>query len=105
MLFITGDEQRNTSRILKQIGSRPVLTVSETSGLLEKGGIVNLLQIEKHIRWEINHTRAKSAGLHISSQLLRAAVRVIDTSVQNKTHPTKNNQANVQTRISQGAIK
>lgn len=105
MLFIAKDEQGNTSRILGLIGNRPILTVSETGGFLEKGGIINLLQIQNHIRWEINHSKAKSAGLHISSQLLRAAIRVIDASVNNKAHSTANKPLNMQKRISQDAVK
>ena len=42
--------------------------------------MINLVKIEKKIRWEINQKPVKKARLKLSSQLLRNAVRIVKVS-------------------------
>jgi hypothetical protein len=42
----------------------------------DNGGMIRLLIVEDKVRFEINNTVAKKAGLNISSKLLSLAVRV-----------------------------
>jgi hypothetical protein len=79
VLFISSSEQADTREILKDVESVPVLTVGEIDGFLELGGIINLVTVNEKIRWEIDRGHAALAGLELSSQLLRTAVRVIET--------------------------
>jgi hypothetical protein len=51
-----------------------LLTVGETPGFLERGGIINLVEVQGRIRFEINQEAAKRAGLTMSSRLLRLAM-------------------------------
>ncbi len=51
-----------------------LLTVGETPGFLEHGGIINLVEVQGRIRFEINQEAAKRAGLTVSSRLLRLAM-------------------------------
>jgi hypothetical protein len=58
---------------LEYLGDLSVLTIGETSGFCEKGGIVNLLIRKNRIRIEINRAAAEHAKLRISSKLLQLA--------------------------------
>ena len=57
-----------------ETAGRGVLTVGETPGFLERGGIINLVESRGRIRFEINQSTAREAGLTLSSQLLRLAL-------------------------------
>src|SRR5262245_21432839 len=62
------------SSVLRQIGNHPILTVSETPGFTQMGGIINFVLQDQKVRFEINPQTAAAAGLKISSQLLRLAL-------------------------------
>jgi len=65
------------NEILRALRDAPILTVGETAGFLESGGMINFLSGDKKIGFEINNDAAKQAKLQIRSQLLRLAKRVI----------------------------
>jgi hypothetical protein len=50
-----------------------VLTVGESEGFLERGGMINFVVKGKNVRLEINLVAAEAAGLKISSRLLAIA--------------------------------
>jgi hypothetical protein len=79
LMFCICDSVRleNSSQIIKALKGSPVLTVGETAGFLESGGIINFLMEDKKVRFEINVTAAKKSKLKISSKLLRLAKRVV----------------------------
>lgn len=67
-----------TRRALARFGSAPVLTVADTDGFLENGGIVRFrLTAERNVRFDIDQGTAAARGLRISSQVLKLA-RVIN---------------------------
>lgn len=49
---------------------RGMLTIGETPGFLERGGMINLIEVKGRIRFEINQPAAQRAGLMVSSRLL-----------------------------------
>jgi len=67
----------NSTEIVKALRGSSILTVGETAGFLESGGMINFLMQGNKVRFEINHASAKQAKLRIRSQLLRLAQRVI----------------------------
>jgi len=73
VLFIGASEKPRLPEITAQVGSRPVLTVSEVEGFAQRGGMVNLVAGQNRIVMEINREVAGRAGLGISSQLLKLA--------------------------------
>ncbi len=73
IVFISSSEKKRLQEILKALQGANVLTVSETEGFTENGGIVNFVSEGKKIRFQINDGSAKSAGLKISSKLLSLA--------------------------------
>lgn len=76
VLFVSRSERNRLPRILAAVGSFPVLTVGDTPGFLNQGGIVNFTLEGSKVRFEISQTAAERAGIKISSKLLRLAKRV-----------------------------
>ena len=77
LLFICSSEEKNFKEIINLVKDHNVLTVGETKGFLESGGIINFLMEEKKVRFEVNITAAERAKVEIRSKLLRLAKRVV----------------------------
>lgn len=78
LLFVCSSEKKRVGEILKKLNGKPILTVGDMEGFIETGGMINLVKVGNKVRWEINRGPAKKAGLKISSQLLRNALRVVE---------------------------
>lgn len=65
-----------TAGLLKAAAGRPILTVGDADRFLDAGGIIALRVVDRRVRFEVNVAAAKTAGLHVSSQLLDLALRV-----------------------------
>ena len=76
ILFISRSERDRMPEILKELRTSPVLTVADTDGFLDHGGIINFKLEGSKVRFEINQEAAERAGLKISSKLLQLAVHV-----------------------------
>ncbi len=77
LLFIDSSMEPRTKEILESLNGRPILTVGETEGFLEQGGMVNFFTREGSVRFEINKTAAAKVGIKFRSKLLRVANRII----------------------------
>ncbi|MGA2247983.1 MAG: YfiR family protein [Verrucomicrobiota bacterium] len=73
VLFISGSEAAKQGQILDQLKAAPVLTVGESEGFTDRGGIINFVKKTGKIRLEINAQAAQEATLQISSKLLSVA--------------------------------
>ena len=76
ILFISSSEEKELSSILAAIDRAGVLTVSEIPGFSQRGGMIQLLSQGRRVRFEVNLAVAGSAGLTLSSELLKLAVSV-----------------------------
>lgn len=76
VLFIDEQEQRRFIPILKSLGSKPVLTISDIPNFAERGGGIGLLFRENKVLFEINLASTKKAGLRISSQMLNLSANI-----------------------------
>jgi len=74
VLFISASHKEDLPKILQQLQGNSTLTISETDGFIEAGGMIYLEIIDQKVRFEINNETAKKAGLNISSKLLSLAV-------------------------------
>jgi hypothetical protein len=83
LLFICSSEKAYVSEILSILKESPVLTVSETNGFLEKGGIIKFV-VDRKVQFEVNMKAVKRSGLNISSKLLRLAKKVIKDNNEDK---------------------
>jgi hypothetical protein len=70
IVFVSKAEAGHWSEVVSQLGSKPVLTVSESAGFAQHGGIVNFYREGGKVRFEINLEAAEKSGLKLSSELL-----------------------------------
>jgi hypothetical protein len=76
MLYV-GDQYTGDVRgAIASIASRPVLIVTDEERGLDDGGIINFIEVDRRVRFEVSLTAASRAGLTISSELLSVAARV-----------------------------
>jgi hypothetical protein len=73
ILFLSRDEARRQTAILKSLRGMPILTVGETPNFLADGGMIRFHIEEERIRFDINLGGAESSHLKISSRLLLLA--------------------------------
>ncbi len=77
LLFVCRSQKEQLGEIVDLLKGHPVLTVADMEGFLESGGMINFIMEENKIRFEINLTAARHAGLRINSRLLGLAKRVL----------------------------
>ncbi len=70
MIFVSRSEEGRVGEILSELGSRPVLTISEVESFTRSGGDINFYLSDGKVHFEINASSAQHCGLKISSQLL-----------------------------------
>ncbi len=73
VLFISRSEQERLPQILASVKGSPVLTVGDSRGFLDHGGIINFILEGSKVHFEINPEAADRVGIKISSKLLRLA--------------------------------
>jgi YfiR/HmsC-like len=73
LVFIAEDSDVRRRRSLTELGSKPVLTVSDSVDFAERGGIIELDVENNHIKLLVNLQAANDAQLRVSSKLLRKA--------------------------------
>jgi hypothetical protein len=78
ILFISRSEKANLSQILQITNGHPILTVADHKDLAKLGVIINLVTIDDKVRFEINLRSAKSAGIRISSEMLKLATAILE---------------------------
>ncbi len=78
LLFICRSEKTKFRETINLVKDHSVLTVADTKGFLESGGIINFIREERKVRFGINIATAKQAKLKIRSQLLRLAQRIVE---------------------------
>jgi hypothetical protein len=76
ILFLSRDEARRQTAIVRGLRGMPVLTVGETTNFLSDGGMIRFHLEEGKIRFDINLGEADSSHLKISSRLLLLATSV-----------------------------
>lgn len=78
VIFLGSTERKNAQSVIDRLRGVGVLTIGESDGFGQHGGIVNLLLNEGRIRFEVNPHAAERAHVQISSRLLSLATIVAD---------------------------
>src|SRR4030088_2944380 len=73
ILFVSGSERAHIDEILQSVKGLPILTVGETPGFAERGGVIRFTLEDNRVRFEVNVDAAHQADLNISSRLLTPA--------------------------------
>lgn len=77
ILFICSSELSQMKQILGSLRGSGILTVGDTKGFAEMGGVINFVLENDRVQFEVNRKAAELAGLKISSKLLNVAKVVI----------------------------
>jgi hypothetical protein len=73
MLFISQSMHDKLDVILSQTKYKPILTVSDTKGFVEKGVLINMTIVENRIRFQINKNAVDDSRLKLSHKLYQLA--------------------------------
>jgi hypothetical protein len=76
LLFVDDSAARSAPQLLGDAASRHVLTVGAVDGFLMQGGMVELVNVEDALRFDVNLRIARDAGIGLNSQVLKLARRV-----------------------------
>ena len=80
ILFVSASARPHLADILRTIRGLPILTMGDTPGFAEQGGIINFVLEDNRVRFDIDVQAAKQANLSISSRVLALAKIVPDGS-------------------------
>ncbi len=78
ILFVSRSEQKRYAQVLDTVRGRTVLTVGETPGFVDAGGILSFSGQQGTIQFDVNLEAAGKAHLKISSRLLALARHVVN---------------------------
>jgi hypothetical protein len=73
LVFVSRSENGRLPEVLRGLGKRPILTISEIDDFAAVGGMIAIKIPEGKIRFEVNLESARTAGLYLSSRLLGLA--------------------------------
>lgn len=79
ILFIAGDVPY-LDGLLLAVKKQPVLTVGDAADFERRGGAIQFVLQDEHVRFEVNLAAAERNGLKLSSELLKVAVKVRTTA-------------------------
>jgi hypothetical protein len=74
LVFVSRSENARLDPILNAVRRAGVLTVGESDNFLKRGGVINLIDIDGTIHFQINQENAKRERLVISSKLLQLSL-------------------------------
>ena len=81
LLFISAAEQRRTAEILASLNKANTLTVGETAGFAQAGGMINFSIQENKVKLELNLDATTRAGLKVNSKLIAVSRLISRNSV------------------------
>lgn len=76
IVFISRDEGASMREDLALLAGSDALTVSDAPDFLARGGMIQFLLVEDHVRFEVNLDAVNRTHLVLSSELLRVAAAV-----------------------------
>lgn len=76
VLFV-GRGQANARELIRTVQRQSVLTVTDAERGLELGSVINLVNFDDHVGFEVSLEAAERAALVISSRMLAVARRVV----------------------------
>lgn len=76
ILYVTANESNKIDQISDNTSGAPVLIVTDKPGLAHKGSIINFIEIDGKIKFELNERNAEAHNLKVSSSLVTLAIVV-----------------------------
>jgi hypothetical protein len=78
VLFVSASEEGHLGAVLAATKRMGALSVSDIPRFAERGGMIAFVKQQERIRFEVNVAPMESAGITVSSELLKVALRVIN---------------------------
>ena len=75
ILFISESESQRLREVFWRSEGKPILTVGESRRFLDSGGMIRFKVVGRRVRFEIDQSAAKQAGLEVSSKLMNLSAR------------------------------
>lgn len=76
ILYVAEAESGKISQIVAATSGKSILIVSDKPGMAEKGAVINFVEKEGKIKFELNQHYAESRGLKVSGSLVSLAILV-----------------------------
>ena len=76
ILFISEEESAELKRITEMTRDKPLLLITENTGLAKKGSCINIVIVNERLKLEINKNNIISRNMNIASELLKLATIV-----------------------------
>ncbi len=76
ILYIGANAFARTRALRARAIERPILVVTEDENGIDGGGVINFIEVNRNLRFEISLNAADRSGLKINSALLSVAARV-----------------------------
>ncbi|MCX6290877.1 MAG: YfiR family protein [Bacteroidetes bacterium] len=76
VIFVSKSQVQKLEELAKKYAGKSVLIISEEAKHSEQGATINLITTDNKVRFELNQTAGKVAGLKISSTLANLAMTV-----------------------------
>lgn len=77
VVYISDVDDRRQSATLRALAGAPILTIGDSDGFIDAGGIFGLVQGEQRYQFEVNLRALEQAQLRASAQLLNLARNVL----------------------------
>ncbi len=79
ILYISGTPPNTRyNDIVAALQDYPILTISDSDGFIERGGMINLVSVDDNIKFEINTFSTRRVGIKLLARLTRLATRILD---------------------------
>lgn len=76
-IFFSKKDPIENPRLIRKVGSRPIVLVGAHDNFLELGGMINLVKRQRRLSFEIHLGHAKAHDIAFRAKLLRLAANVI----------------------------
>jgi hypothetical protein len=73
VLFISKNKNKEFEQIFSQIQNKPILSITESSNLGQKGSCINMKIVDGKLKFEINQKSFNDSNLKVSGQLTSMA--------------------------------
>lgn len=77
VVFVSRSETRRLDLLVERLGSSGAVAISDIKGFADRGGLIELILAERHVRFIINEAKANQRGFRLSAQLLALARELV----------------------------
>lgn len=76
ILYVSAGESSKIAQVVSKTSGKPILIVTDKPGLAKKGAVINFIEQDGKVKFELNQQYAETRGLKVSGSLVSLAVLV-----------------------------